>query len=179
VRETGGESRSNHRKRREGSLPRRRGGHRTSPAVGFLSGSGVKIGIGIVVDDYFRTSVPNIYARRLRELFDKETRPPGSTWVEKRHQTGAPCRGEHGGRRKRYIPEESDYFWALFGLPSWTASGSFRRPSCGPIEILRDNVVVGGDKPGKPFLALALSSFHRRLPTPADGCDVVRHHIVG
>jgi len=87
------------------------------PAVGFLSGSGVKIGIGIVVDDYFRTSVPNIYAAGdCAELFDKETRAARINFGWRSAIKQGRLAGENmAGGGKRYIPEESDYFWALFG----------------------------------------------------------------
>lgn len=87
------------------------------PAIGFLSGSGVKIGIGIVVDDFFRTSVPNIYAAGdCAELFDKETRATRINFGWRSAIKQGRLAGENmAGGGKRYIPEESDYFWALFG----------------------------------------------------------------
>jgi len=87
------------------------------PAIGFLSGSGVKTGAGIVVDDYFRTSVPNIYAAGdCAELFDEETRAPRINFGWRSALKQGRLAGENmAGAAKRYVREESDYFWALFG----------------------------------------------------------------
>jgi NADPH-dependent 2,4-dienoyl-CoA reductase/sulfur reductase-like enzyme len=87
------------------------------PAIGFLSGSGVKIGTGIVVDDYLRTSVPNIYAAGdCAELFDKETRTARINFGWRSAIKQGRLAGENmAGGGKRYRREESDYFWALFG----------------------------------------------------------------
>ena len=87
------------------------------PAIGFLSGSGVKTGTGIVVDDYFRTSVPNIYAAGdCAELFDGETRTPRINFGWRSALKQGRLAGENmAGAAKRYVREESDYFWALFG----------------------------------------------------------------
>ena len=87
------------------------------PAIAFLSGSGVKIGTGIVVDDYFQTSVPNIYAAGdCAELFDKETRTTRVNFGWRSALKQGRFAGENmAGAGKRYPREESDYFWALFG----------------------------------------------------------------
>jgi len=87
------------------------------PSIGFLSGSGVKTGAGIVVDDYFRTSVPNIYAAGdCAELFDEETRTPRINFGWRSALKQGRLAGENmAGAAKRYVREESDYFWALFG----------------------------------------------------------------
>jgi NADPH-dependent 2,4-dienoyl-CoA reductase/sulfur reductase-like enzyme len=87
------------------------------PAIGFLSGSGVKTGTGIVVDDYFRTSVPNIYAAGdCAELFDGETRAARINFGWRSALKQGRLAGEiMAGAGKRYVREESDYFWALFG----------------------------------------------------------------
>jgi NADPH-dependent 2,4-dienoyl-CoA reductase/sulfur reductase-like enzyme len=87
------------------------------PAIGFLSGSGVKTDTGIVVDDYFRTSVPNIYAAGdCAELFDGETRTPRINFGWRSALKQGRLAGENmAGAAKRYVREESDYFWALFG----------------------------------------------------------------
>ena len=87
------------------------------PAIGFLSGSGVKIATGIVVDDYLRTSVPNIYAAGdCAELFDKETRTARINFGWRSALKQGRLAGENmAGGGKRYVREESDYFWALFG----------------------------------------------------------------
>jgi nitrite reductase (NADH) large subunit len=87
------------------------------PAIGFLSGSDVKIGTGIVVDDYLRTSVPNIYAAGdCAELFDRETRTARINFGWRSAIKQGRLAGENmAGGGKRYRREESDYFWALFG----------------------------------------------------------------
>lgn len=87
------------------------------PAIGFLSGSGVKTGAGVVVDDYFRTSVPNIYAAGdCAELFDGETRISRINFGWRSAIKQGRIAGENmAGAGKRYVREESDYFWALFG----------------------------------------------------------------
>ncbi len=87
------------------------------PAIGFLSGSDVKIGAGIVVDDYLRTSVPNIYAAGdCAELFDRESRTARINFGWRSAIKQGRLAGENmAGGGKRYRREESDYFWALFG----------------------------------------------------------------
>lgn len=87
------------------------------PAIGLLSGSDVKIGTGIVVDDYLRTSVPNIYAAGdCAELFDRETRTARINFGWRSAIKQGRLAGENmAGGGKRYRREESDYFWALFG----------------------------------------------------------------
>lgn len=87
------------------------------PAIGFLSGSSVKTGTGIVVDDYFRTSVPNIFAAGdCAELFDGETRTSRINFGWRSALKQGRLAGENmAGAAKRYVREESDYFWALFG----------------------------------------------------------------
>jgi NADPH-dependent 2,4-dienoyl-CoA reductase/sulfur reductase-like enzyme len=87
------------------------------PATGFLAGSGVKPGTGIMVDDYLRTSVPNIYAAGdCAELFDKETRTARINFGWRSAIKQGRLAGENmTGAGKRYVREDSDYFWALFG----------------------------------------------------------------
>jgi nitrite reductase (NADH) large subunit len=87
------------------------------PAVGFLSGSGVEIGTGIIVDDYLRTTVPNIFAAGdCAELFDKVTRTKRINFGWRSAIKQGRLAGENmAGGGKRYVREESDYLWALFG----------------------------------------------------------------
>src|SRR5512143_562434 len=88
-----------------------------TPAIGFLSGSDVKTATGIVVDDYLRTSVPNIYAAGdCAEMFDKETRTAriNCGWRSAIKQWRLAGENMVGGK-KRFARDESDYFWALFG----------------------------------------------------------------
>jgi NADPH-dependent 2,4-dienoyl-CoA reductase/sulfur reductase-like enzyme len=87
------------------------------PSIGFLSGSGVKTGTGIVVDDYFRTNIPNIYAAGdCAELFDGKTQTTRINFGWRSAIKQGRLAGENmAGAGKRYVREESDYFWALFG----------------------------------------------------------------
>jgi NADPH-dependent 2,4-dienoyl-CoA reductase/sulfur reductase-like enzyme len=87
------------------------------PAIGFLSGSDIKTGTGIVVDAYFRTNVPNIYAAGdCAELFDGETRTTRINFGWRSAIKQGRLAGENmAGAGKRFGHEESDYFWALFG----------------------------------------------------------------
>jgi len=87
------------------------------PAIGFLAGSGVKTGTGIIVDDYLRTSVPNIYAAGdCAELFDKKTRTARINFGWRSAIKQGRLAGENmAGGGKRYVREESDYLWVLIG----------------------------------------------------------------
>jgi len=100
VREAGGESRSNPpKKERRSAASPSWWPPSVFPAIGFLSGSGVKTGTGIVVDDYLRTSVPNIYAAGGLRRVVRQGDPglPGST-----SGGGAPSsRGASPGRTWR------------------------------------------------------------------------------
>jgi NADPH-dependent 2,4-dienoyl-CoA reductase/sulfur reductase-like enzyme len=87
------------------------------PATGFLAGSGVKTGTGIMVNDYLQTSVPSIYAAGdCAELFDRETRTVRINFGWRSAIKQGRLAGENmAGGGKKYAREESDYFWALFG----------------------------------------------------------------
>lgn len=87
------------------------------PAIGFLSGSGVKTGAGIVVDDRLRTSVPNVYAAGdCAELFDRKSRSARINFGWRSAIKQGRLAGENmAGAGKAYLPEESDYLWVLFG----------------------------------------------------------------
>jgi len=87
------------------------------PSVGFLEGSGVKAGTGILVDEYLRTNVSNIFAAgdcaEVRDKGGKETRINfGWRSAIKQGQLA----GENmAGGGKLYIRKHEDYFWLLFG----------------------------------------------------------------
>jgi NADPH-dependent 2,4-dienoyl-CoA reductase/sulfur reductase-like enzyme len=87
------------------------------PAIGFLAGSGVKTGAGIVGDDHFRTSVSNIFAAGdCAELFDGGTRTTRINFGWRSAIKQGRLAGENmAGAGKRFAGEEEDYFWALFG----------------------------------------------------------------
>ncbi len=89
------------------------------PLVDYLVGSGVAVDTGVVVNDYLRTSVPNIYAAGdCAELVD-----PGSG--ERRINFGwlsAIKQGRFAGENmagggKRFLPQRDDFFWKIFGPP--------------------------------------------------------------
>ncbi len=90
------------------------------PSVGFLAGSGVMVGTGILVDDTLQTSVPGIYAAGDCAEFMKD-RTRGETkinfgWRSAIRQGN--LAGENmAGAKKRLARNTEDYFWALFGLP--------------------------------------------------------------
>jgi len=89
------------------------------PAVGFLAGSGVETGAGVLVDDRLAANVPGVYAAGdAAELFD---------WTLGRSRINFGWRsaikqgrlaGENMAGGNRFLRgEESDYFWVLFGQP--------------------------------------------------------------
>jgi NADPH-dependent 2,4-dienoyl-CoA reductase/sulfur reductase-like enzyme len=90
------------------------------PSVRFLAGSGVVTGTGILVDDSLRTSVPGIYAAGdCAEFMVDRTR--GMTrinfgWRSAIRQ-GSLAGENMAGRKRRFLRNPEDYFWALFGFP--------------------------------------------------------------
>jgi len=89
------------------------------PAVGFLEGSGIKIGAGVLVDEYLRTSVSNIYAAgdcaEVHDINRRETRINfGWRSAIKQGQLA----GENmAGGEKLFIRNVEDYFGLLYGSP--------------------------------------------------------------
>jgi NADPH-dependent 2,4-dienoyl-CoA reductase/sulfur reductase-like enzyme len=89
------------------------------PAVDFLKGSGVKVGTGVVVDDYLRTFLGNVYAAGdCAELLDRETGKVRFNFgwrsaIRQGHLAGQNMAGEG----KLYIRQQEDYLWLLFGTP--------------------------------------------------------------
>jgi NADPH-dependent 2,4-dienoyl-CoA reductase/sulfur reductase-like enzyme len=88
------------------------------PSVGFLAGSGVKVGTGVLVDDFLRTSVPNVYAAGDCAEFPDNPKGVGRInfgWRSAIRQ--GQLAGENmAGGNKRFGGNEGDYFWALFGF---------------------------------------------------------------
>jgi NADPH-dependent 2,4-dienoyl-CoA reductase/sulfur reductase-like enzyme len=87
------------------------------PAVSFMEGSGVKVGTGILVDEYLRTNVSNVYAAGdCAEVFDVNRRESrinfGWRSAVKQGQLG----GENmAGGEKLFIRNAEDYFGLLYG----------------------------------------------------------------
>ncbi|MBI5575543.1 MAG: FAD-dependent oxidoreductase [Deltaproteobacteria bacterium] len=88
-----------------------------SPSTGFLAGSGVETGAGILVDDRLRTNVPNIYAAGdCAELFDWGSGHSRINFGLRSAIKQGRLAGENmAGAEKLYARETSDYFWILFG----------------------------------------------------------------
>ncbi len=87
------------------------------PAVGFLKGSGVTVGTGIVVDERLRTSVPGIYAAGdCAELYDEASREVRINfgWRSAIRQ-GALAGANLAGAEQAYLRRPEEYLWALFG----------------------------------------------------------------
>lgn len=89
------------------------------PAVGFLKGSGVKVGTGVVVDDRLQTSVSDIYAAGdCAELYDEKTGEVRINFGWRSAIRQGQLAGENmAGGGRRYIRKREDYFWLLFGTP--------------------------------------------------------------
>jgi NADPH-dependent 2,4-dienoyl-CoA reductase/sulfur reductase-like enzyme len=90
-----------------------------APCVGFLEGSGIAVGAGVIVDEYLRTNVSNIYAAGdCAEVRDRETRRTRINfgWRSAIKQ-GRLAGGNMVGGGNLYIRNRDDYFWLLFGAP--------------------------------------------------------------
>lgn len=88
-----------------------------TPSVGFLEGSSVDFATGILVDDYLRTSAPDVYAAGdCAELFDRESGKKRINFGWRSAIKQGQLAGENmAGRDKRYIRKSEDYFWLIFG----------------------------------------------------------------
>jgi len=88
------------------------------PSVGFLAGSGVTVGTGVLVDEYLRTTVPGVYAAGDCAEFADKPKGVGRInfgWRSAIRQ--GQLAGENmGGGNKRFGGSREDYFWALFGF---------------------------------------------------------------
>ncbi len=89
------------------------------PAVGFLEGSGVKVGTGVLVDEYLRTGVSNIFAAGdCAEVFDINRRESRINFGWRSALKQGQLAGENmAGREKLYIRNTEDYFGLLYGQP--------------------------------------------------------------
>ncbi|MCR4310735.1 MAG: FAD-dependent oxidoreductase [Deltaproteobacteria bacterium] len=89
------------------------------PSVGFLAGSGVMAGTGVLVDDFLRTSAPNVYAAGDCAEFADKPKGMGRInfgWRSAIRQGQLAGENMAGGNR-RFGGEQENYFWALFGSP--------------------------------------------------------------
>jgi 3-phenylpropionate/trans-cinnamate dioxygenase ferredoxin reductase subunit len=89
------------------------------PSVGFLAGSGVMVGTGVLVDDFLRTSAPDVYAAGDCAEFAEKPKTIGRInfgWRSAIKQGQLAGENMAGGNR-RFGSEQENYFWALFGFP--------------------------------------------------------------
>ncbi len=89
------------------------------PAVGFLAESGVKVGTGVLVDEYLRTNVSNIFAAGdCAEVFDVNRRESRINFGWRSAMKQGQLAGENmAGGGKVYIRNTEDYFGLLYGSP--------------------------------------------------------------
>lgn len=87
------------------------------PSVSFLEGSGVKLGTGILVDEYLRTNVSNIYAAGdCAEVLDINHRETRINFGWRSAMKQGQLAGENmAGGEKLYIRNTEDYFGLLYG----------------------------------------------------------------
>lgn len=88
------------------------------PSVGFLAGSGVMVGTGVLVNDFLRTSAPNVYAAGDCAEFADKPKGVGRInfgWRSAIKQGQLVGENMAGGNR-RFGSEQENYFWALFGF---------------------------------------------------------------
>ena len=89
------------------------------PSVGFLAGSGVMAATGVLVDDFLRTNVPNVYAAGdCAEFVNKMEKTGRINFGWRSAIKQGRLAGENmAGENMRFGGNEEDYFWALFGFP--------------------------------------------------------------
>jgi NADPH-dependent 2,4-dienoyl-CoA reductase/sulfur reductase-like enzyme len=87
------------------------------PVVHFLEGSGVKVGAGILVDEYLLTNVSNIFAAGdCAEVFDINRRESRINFGWRSAMKQGQLAGENmAGGGKLYIRNTEDYFGLLYG----------------------------------------------------------------
>jgi len=87
------------------------------PSVAFLEGSGVKVGTGVLVDEYLRTNVSNIYAAGdCAEVLDVNRRESRINFGWRSAIKQGQLAGENmAGGEKLYIRNTEDYFGLLYG----------------------------------------------------------------
>ncbi len=88
------------------------------PNVGFLEGSGITVRTGIAVDEFLRTSVPDVYAAGdCAEFTDKSNGASRINFGWRSAIRQGQLAGENmAGGKKRFGGNQEDYFWALFGF---------------------------------------------------------------
>lgn len=88
------------------------------PSVGFLAGSGIAIGKGILVDEYLQTNLPDIYAAGdCAEFKDKKSGESRINFGWRSAIKQGQLAGQNmTGGKKRFGGSQEDYFWALFGV---------------------------------------------------------------
>jgi len=90
------------------------------PAMEFLKGSGVMMETGILVDDFLRTNVPNVYAAGDCAEFVAD-RAKGESHINFGWRSAikqGKLAGENmAGGNSRFGKSPEDYFWVLFGHP--------------------------------------------------------------
>ncbi len=89
------------------------------PVFQFLEGSGVKTGTGILVDEYLRTNVSNIFAAGdCAEVFDINRRESRINFGWRSAMKQGALAGENmAGGSKLFIRNTEDYFGLLIGSP--------------------------------------------------------------
>ena len=89
------------------------------PNIGFLEGSGVKTGAGILVSEYLGTNVSNVYAAGdCAEVYDINRRESRINFGWRSAIKQGQLAGENmAGGGKVYIKNTEDYFGLLFGKP--------------------------------------------------------------
>mgnify|MGYP001383982716 CR=1 FL=1 len=87
------------------------------PAVGFLEGSGVKVGTGVLVDEYLRTGVSNIFAAGdCAEVFDINRKESRINFGWRSAIKQGQLAGENmAGGGKLFIRNVDDFFGLLYG----------------------------------------------------------------
>jgi nitrite reductase (NADH) large subunit len=89
------------------------------PGIGFLEGSGVKAGAGVLVSEYLGTNVSNIFAAGdCAEVYDINRRESRINFGWRSAIKQGQLAGENmAGGGKVYIKNTEDYFGLLFGKP--------------------------------------------------------------
>jgi NADPH-dependent 2,4-dienoyl-CoA reductase/sulfur reductase-like enzyme len=89
------------------------------PSIAFLQDSGVKAGAGVLVDEYLRTNVSNVYAAGdCAEVYDINRRESRINFGWRSAIKQGQLAGENmAGGEKVYIKNAEDYFGLLFGSP--------------------------------------------------------------
>jgi NADPH-dependent 2,4-dienoyl-CoA reductase/sulfur reductase-like enzyme len=89
------------------------------PSIGFLEGSGVKAGAGVLVSEYLGTNVSNIYAAGdCAEVYDINRRESRINFGWRSAIKQGQLAGENmAGGGKVYIKNTEDYFGLLYGKP--------------------------------------------------------------